>query len=159
MPIVNDLSNITKCSSLQRSLGSCLNWKRTGMHLRHKHPCCRGTSLWQMTSAAVSCRYKLHFTSPSLTPVQLSPYFQIHSWSISYCQLAFLSQKITQAWSPKFHFKALTGILAHTHLRCKRSTVKLFQICSYSLYYSTVLAFQQCIVLTHWSPSVTLILS
>lgn len=157
MPIVNDPSNITKCSSSQRSLGSCLNWKRTGMCLRHKHPCYRGTSLWQITSAAVNCSYKLHFTLPSITPAQLTPWVYLEVWSISYCQLAFFSQKITQAWSPKFRFKALTGTLAHTHLGYKKSIAKLFQICSHSCYYSTVLAFQLCIVL-NWSPSVTLIL-
>lgn len=133
MPIVNSLSSIIQCSSSQRCLGSCLNWKSAGRHLRHKHPWCRGTSLWQMTSAALSCSYKLHFTLPSVTPVQLPPYFQIHSGRTSYCQLAFFSQ----VWSPKFHFKAVTG----THVTYKKSIVKLFQICSHALHYSKVPAF------------------
>jgi len=157
MPIVTNLSNIIKCSSLQKSLWTCLNWRRTGTHLRREHPCCRGTSLWQITSAAVGCSYKSHFTLPFTTPVQLSPYFPIQSWSTSSRQLAFFSQKITQARSPKFHFKALTGTLAHTHLRYKKNLVKLFQVRSHSCSYSTVLAFQQRVALTHRSPSVTLL--
>lgn len=100
----------------------------------------------------------MYFTSPSITPVQLPPYFQIDSWSVSYCQLAFFSQKIIQAWSPKLHFKGLTGTLAHTHLRYKKSIVKLFQIWRYSLYHSTVLAFQRCIFFNTLK-SISLILS